>query len=306
MSYFNVTYLGCGSATPTMRHNPSAQAIRYNQRLMLVDCGEGTQLQMRRFGLSFGKVKDVFISHLHGDHFLGLPGLLSTMNLHGTEGAVTIHTFEEGARVLQQIMNVFCRELSFKIIYDIIDPAAPGVVYEDGNLEVSAFPLYHRVPCVGYMFREKPKRRHIDGEAARFFGVPHYLMDSIRDGADLVCPDGSVVPNARLTTDPSPARSYAYCSDTAFDTRVADAVRGVDVLYHESTYADCDAHKAAPRGHSTARDAGRAAAIAGASELVLGHYSKVITDESVLVKEAAEEFGGEIVPAREGLVIDIA
>ncbi len=305
MSYFNVTILGCGSATPTLRHMPSSQAIRYRNRLMLVDCGEGTQLQLRRYGLSFAKVTDIFVSHLHGDHFLGLPGLLSTMALHEVEGSVTVHTFAEGAELLRRLMNVFCKERTFKLEYDIIDPTAPGVVLEDNNMVVTAFPLYHRVPCVGFRFDEKPKRLHIDGEAVKFYGVPHYLMNGLREGADFVREDGTVVPNARLTRAADPSKSYAYCSDTAFDARVAEAVRGVDVLYHEATYGDDRAQHAAPRGHSTAREAGRIAALAGAGELVLGHYSKTVQDESILAAEAASEFSGPVIAANEGLVIDL-
>lgn len=305
MSYFNITILGCGSATPTTRHYPSAQAVCYRNRLMLVDCGEGTQLQMRRYGLSFAKVSDIFISHLHGDHFLGLPGLLSTMALHSVEGSVTVHTFAEGADILRRMMDVFCRERTFVLKYDIIDPEAPGMVYEDNNLTVTAFPLYHRVPCVGYLFREKPKKPHIDGEAARFHGVPHYMMNAIKDGADFVRDDGTVIPNSWLVKGTDPSASYAYCSDTMYDSRVADAVRGVDVLYHESTYGDERAYNAAPRGHSTARQAAQIAAIAGARELVLGHFSKTILDERVLVAEAAEEFSGRITAAAEGMKIDI-
>lgn len=305
MSYFNITILGCGSATPSTRHNPSAQAVRYRNKLMLVDCAEGTQLQMRRYGLSFAKVSDIFISHLHGDHFLGLPGLLSTMSLHNVEGTVTVHTFAEGADILKRLMNLFCRDHSFNIEYDIIDPENPGVVYEDGNITVTAFPLYHRVPCVGYLFREKPKRPHIDGEAVKFHGVPHYLMNAIKDGADFVREDGSLIPNSWLVKGTDASCSYAYCSDTAFDTRVADAVRGCDVLFHEATYGDDSAHKAAPRGHSTARDAGRIATLAGAGRLVIGHFSKTILNESRLVAEASEEFHGPVTAANEGLQIDI-
>ncbi|MCH5222273.1 MAG: ribonuclease Z [Muribaculaceae bacterium] len=305
MSYFNVTILGCGSATPTLRHQPSAQIVRYRNKLMLIDCAEGTQLQMRRYGLSFAKISDIFISHLHGDHFLGLPGLLSTMALHDVDGAVTVHTFAEGAELLKRLMNVFCRERSYNLVYDIIDPDNPGTVYEDNNLIVRAFPLYHRVPCVGFRFDEKPKRRHIDGDAAKFFGVPHYLMNDIKDGADFVGPDGRVVSNDRLTKAAAPALSYAYCSDTMFDTRVADAVRGVDTIYHEATYGDDAAYKAAARGHATARQAGIVAQRAGASRLIIGHYSKSVDDEAALVAQAAEEFSGTVVAANEGLLIDL-
>lgn len=305
MSYFNVTILGCGSATPTMRHMPSCQAVRYRNKLMLVDCGEGAQLQMRRYGLSFAKVSDIFISHLHGDHFLGLPGLLSTMALHDVEGSVTVHTFAEGADILRRMMNIFCRERTYKLEFDIVDPGQESVVYEDNSLIVTAFPLYHRVPCVGYRFDEKVKRRHIDPAAIEFYKVPHYILNDLKDGADLVLPDGTIVDNKRLTTDADPQMSYAYCSDTAFNPAVAKAVEGVSVLYHEATYGDEGAVKAAPRGHSTAREAGKIAAAAGASSLVLGHYSKTIQDEAVLVKEAAEEFEGNIIAGQEGLVIDL-
>lgn len=305
MSYFNITILGCGSATPTTRHNPSAQAVRYRNKLMLVDCAEGTQLQMRRFGLSFAKVSDIFISHLHGDHFLGLPGLLSTMALHNVEGTVTVHTFAEGADLLRRTMDLFCRDRSYIIRYDIIDPSTPGIVYEDSNLVVSAFPLYHRVPCVGYLFREKPKRPHIDGEAVKFHGVPHYMMDAIKAGADFMRGDGTLIPNSWLVKGTDPSFSYAYCSDTAFDERVAESVRGVNVLYHEATYGDENACKAGARGHSTAREAGRIAELAGAGSLILGHYSKTIIDEAKLVAEAAEEFHGTVIAANEGLQIDI-
>ncbi len=305
MSYFNVTILGCGSATPTLRHNPSSQAVNYRGKLMLIDCGEGTQLQLRRYGLSFAKISDIFISHLHGDHFLGLPGLLSTMALHEVPGTVTVHTFAEGAEILRRLMDIFCKERSYNLRFNIIDPKVPATVYEDNNLTVTTFPLYHRVPCVGYLFREKIKRPHIDGEMVRFHGVPHYLMNAIKDGADFVRPDGTVIPNERLTTPADPSFSYAYCSDTAFDMRVAEAVKGVDVLYHEATYGDDRAHNAAPRGHATAREAGRIALAAEAKTLVIGHYSKTVLDESILAAQAAEEFGGTVIAASEGLTIDL-
>lgn len=303
MSVFNVTILGCGSANPTLRHSTSAQLLTYQKHQMLIDCGEGTQTQIRRFGGSYSRIDHIFLSHLHGDHFLGVPGLLSTMALHNVEGTVTIHTFRDGAEILRPIIDFVCRDRSFTLKFDIIDPKNPGIVYEDNNLVVKAFPLYHRVNCVGYRFEEKPKRRHIDRAAVDFYGAPHYVLNDIKDGMDLVLPDGTVVPNERLTTDPSPSASYAYCSDTAFDPRVAEAVAGVDVLYHEATYGDEGEAKALPRGHSTARQAGKIAQLAGAKTLVIGHYSQTILDEAVLVGQAAEEFDGEVIAGNEGLKI---
>jgi len=304
MSYFSVTILGCGSATPTLRHNPSAQLVRYRQQSMLIDCGEGTQLQMRRYGCSFARISHIFLSHLHGDHFLGLPGLLSTMALHDISGTITVHTFAEGAELIRKTLDLVCRDRSYELKFDIIDPKNPGIVYSDSQLEVEAFPLYHRVPCVGYIFREKPKKRHIDGEAAKFYGVPHYAMESLREGADLVLPDGRVITNERLTTDPDPAMSYAYCSDTAFDPRVAEAVRGIDVIYHEATYGDDKENKAKPRGHSTARQAGKIAAMAGTTKLIIGHYSKTVDNIEAIVAEASEEFP-LVIAANEGLTIEL-
>lgn len=304
MANFQVNILGCGSASPSYRHLPSCQVIDFRDRLMMIDCGEGAQLQMMRQHLKFSRLSHIFISHLHGDHFLGLPGLLSTLSLHEKSGSVTIHTFAEGVDILQRILGVFCRETSYEIIYDVIKPER-AVIFEDHALTVETFPLYHRVPCVGYKFVEKPKQRHLRGDMVKFFNVPVSRLESLRNGEDFITPDGLVIANDRLTTPPSRSASYAYCSDTAYNPAVVDDVRGVDVLYHESTYADDFAHKAAPRGHSTAREAGKIAAAAGVGKLVLGHYSKAYDNDDVFVTQAAEEFSGPIVAATEGMKIDL-
>lgn len=304
MSNFSVTILGCGSATPTTRHMPSAQAVTYGPRVMLIDCGEGTQLQLRRFGISFAKITDIFISHLHGDHFLGLPGLLSTMSLHGVEGTVTIHVHKEGAALLRHFMDVMCPQLSFELRFDELEPGHTGLILDGKHLTVSTFPLSHRVPCVGFLFREKPKLRHIDGEAAKFYGVPHYAMNSLREGADWVAPDGRTIPNSALTRDASPSVSYAYCSDTAYNPALVPILKGVDVLYHEATYSQSRAAQAAERGHSTALDAARIAAAADVGLLVIGHYSQTETDEEALAAEARMVFP-RVVAANEGLVLNL-
>lgn len=306
MSYFNVTILGCGSATPTMRHLPSSQVLSFHDRLFMVDCGEGTQLQMRRYGIPYGRLRNIFISHIHGDHFLGLPGLLSTMSLHGIEGEITIHICAQGAELLKTILDTLCRDRSYTLRYNVFDPASTGLLYEDRTFTVGHFPLYHRVPCSGFIFREKQGPRHMRGDMARFYNIPQWQIPAIKEGADFVGPDGTVVPNARLTTDPTPAGSYAYCSDTAYDPRVADSIAGTATVYHEATYGDDAEAKAGARGHSTARQAARTAAAAGASKLIIGHYSKTIADSSLLAAQAAEEFpSGSVVAANEGMKIDI-
>lgn len=305
MARFRVNILGCGSATPSLRHQPACQVIDFRDHLMMVDCGEGAQLAMRRMSLKFSRLRDIFISHLHGDHFLGLPGLLSTMSLHEVGGTVTVHIFEEGAELIDHTMRVMCGDsLTFDLRYDIISPA-DKIIVDTPALSVSTVKLYHRVDCVGYVFREKPKPRHIIGDMARFYGIPHHLLPAIKDGEDFIADDGSVIPNSRLTTDPDPAVSYAYVSDTAFDPRLVTRVRGVDTLYHEATYADDRAHLAKQRGHSTAREAGVVARRAGVKRLILGHFSKSYLNEEAHLAQAAEEFGGEVICASEGMKIDL-
>lgn len=304
MAKFQVNILGCGSATPTARHQPSCQVIDYRDKLFMIDCGEGAQLQFRRMGLKFSRLRHIFISHLHGDHLFGLPGLLSTMDLHEVQGTVTVHIFSDGARLLKEWMDFFNRGGEMKIDYDIIEPGESRVIYDDSSLTVETFPLYHRTACSGFIFREKPKLRHINGDMVRFYQVPVSMMQKLREGEDFITPDGTVVSNSRLTTDPEPVMSYAYCSDTAMDRRVAEAVRGVNTVYHEATYDDSLASQARERGHSTAREAAQIARMAGASRLIIGHYSKRYNSEQILLDQAREEFP-EVILANEGLRIDL-
>lgn len=304
MSDFQVNILGCGSATPSLRHLPACQVVNYRDRLMMIDCGEGAQLSMRRMKLKYSRLNNIFLSHLHGDHCLGLPGLLSTLSLHDVEGTVTVHTFADGAEMLKRVTDFFCRERSYDLRFNIISPAGGEVIYEDRTLTVETFPLYHRVPCVGFIFREKPKLRHLNREMIDFHNVPIALRQSIKEGADFVRDDGTVIPNGWLTTPAEPSRSYAYCSDTVYDPRVAQAVKGVDVIYHEATYADDCTEKAHQRGHSTATEAARVVLEAGAKKLIIGHYSKSYPDEERHLADAVKIFP-DTIAATEGLTVDI-
>lgn len=304
MSDFKVNILGCGSATPSLRHMPSCQVIDYRDKLMMIDCGEGAQLAMRRMKLKYSRLNHIFISHLHGDHCLGLPGLLSTMALHDVEGTVTIHTFADGAEIIQQIVDFFCRERPYELKFNIIKPEK-AIIYEDKSLIVESFPLYHRVPCVGFIFREKPKLRHLNREMVDFYNVPIALRHGIKAGNDFVTPDGEIIPNHRLTTPAQPSASYAYCSDTIYNPLVAEAVKGCDVIYHEATYDDSEMDRATQRGHSTAGQAAQIALAAEAKKLILGHYSKRYIDESILLNDACRVFPNTIA-ANEGMTIDIS
>lgn len=305
MSQLQLNILGCGSASPTLRHHPSSQVLAVRDNLHMIDCGEGTQLQLKKQHLKFSRLHNIYLSHLHGDHCLGLPGLLSTMALHEVGGSVTVHTFADGEKILGDILNYFCRERSYELRFNVIDPNTPGVVHSDNAITVESFPLYHRVPCVGYIFRELPKQRHLIGDMVKFYNIPTYLLPRIKSGEDYITPEGILVQNSRLTTQASPSISYAYCSDTQFDLRVARAIQGVDVLYHEATYANDSAYKAAPRGHSTAADAARIAAEAGVKLLILGHFSKSYADETQHLVEAREIFPNTII-ANEGMSLDLS
>lgn len=307
MANFSVNILGCSSATQSGRHQQSCQVVDFRDKLFMIDCGEGAQGQFRRMGLKFNRLAHIFISHLHGDHFFGLPGLLSTMSLHDVGGTVTVHTFRRGAELLDEWMKFFNRHPSFDIVYDIIEPGERRVVYEDSGLTVSTFPLLHSIECTGYLFQEKQGPRHLRGDMVKFHEVPVSLLASIKAGEDYVKPDGTVVLNAALTTAPTPARSYAYCSDTRPLDSIAADVHGVDLMYHEATYDTAMASQAADRGHSTAADAARCAADAEAKRLVIGHFSKRYASdegEALLLSQAREIFPATIL-ANEGLSIEI-
>lgn len=304
MSEFKVHVLGCGSATPSLRHMPSCQVVEYRRQLLMVDCGEGAQLSMRKQGLKFSHLNHVFLSHLHGDHCLGLPGLLSTLALHDVGGSVTVHTFEEGARLLGELMDFFCRERSYELKFNIIDPTRRQLLADLGGLTVESFPLRHRVADVGFLFREKAKPRHIRGDMVKFHQVPVSQMKAIKEGADFVNADGKTIPNSMLTSDADPSKSYAYCSDTVYLPETSEYVKGVDLLYHEATYADDNAHKAAAYGHSTASEAARVAKAAHAGRLLIGHYSKSYHNEEQHLEEARRIFP-DTIAAREGLTLDV-
>ena len=280
--------LGCGSAKPTTRHLPSCQVLNVRDNLMMIDCGEGAQMAMSRQHLKFSRLRHIFISHLHGDHWFGLPGLLSTLGLHEQRGTVTVHIFKDGAELLRQMVG-FMGQIPYNLEIDVIG-TQPACIYEDNAITVNTFTLNHRVPAVGFIFREKPKQRHINPEATREAGVPHWAMNSLRQGQDYVTPEGIIIPNSQLTTDADPSMTYAYCSDTRPAERVTAALQGVDWLYHEATYGEECQKQAHARYHSTAREAAQTALDAGVGQLIIGHFSSRYIDETPLLNEAQAVF----------------
>lgn len=269
-----VLVLGCGSARPTRHHKPSAQVVLLRNKVFLIDCGEGTQMQMLRYGVPISTLHRIFISHLHGDHCLGLPGLLSTMSLMGFEHPVHIYGPKGIDEYVENTVRFFCYdEDRDKIIAHVIEPKGIEEIYEDHSLSVSAFPLTHRVPCIGFRFDEKPLSSHLDRASADFYGVPMSFYGRLKAGEDFITEEGEVIPNSRLTHPNRPAYSHAYCSDTVYDLSIAEYVKGVDLLYHEATFGSAMSHQALARMHSTTVQAAEIAKAATAKWLMIGHYS---------------------------------
>lgn len=290
MEPFRVHILGCGSALPTPRHHASAQVVEVRGKLFLVDCGEGTQIQLRRSHIRFTKISAVFISHLHGDHCFGLIGMLSTFGLLGRTARLAIYAPQALEEVLRMQMKLFCHDFDYEVDFHAVDTARQQVVYDDRSLTVETLPLEHRMPCCGYLFREKPLQPHIRRDMIDFYHIPLSQIGNIKAGADWTTPDGDIVPNSQLVTPAQQPRSYAYCSDTRYIPTLHKRIMGVSTLYHESTYGEDNLTLAQKYCHSTARQAAQVALDAHAGKLLLGHYSQRYDDEQVLLREAQEVF----------------
>lgn len=304
MEPFRVHILGCGSALPTLKHFPSMQVVECRGKLMMVDCGEGAQLQMRRSGLSFGKLGHIFISHIHGDHCFGLIGMISTFGLLGRTARLHIYAPQELESILNEQIRLFCYNLSFEVVFHVVDTTRQQVVFEDRSLTVESLPLNHRMPCCGYLFRERPGAPHIRRDMLECYDIPVSQINNIKAGYDYVTPDGTMVSHERLVTPAAAPRSYAYCSDTKYMPTLAARLQGVTTLYHESTYGDDNIAMAEKYFHSTASQAARVALDAGVRKLLLGHYSSRYTDEHVLLRQAQEVFP-QAVLTQEMQVFDI-
>lgn len=304
METLSVHILGCGSALPTTKHNPSAQALTLRGKVYLVDCGEGTQLQIRRQGLHFGRIHTIFISHLHGDHCFGLPGLLSTLSMLGRTGELHIHGPEGLTEYIDSHRKSFLAECSYEIITHEHDYRKSEVIHEDPSLCVRSLPLSHRIPTMGFLFEERCAARHLDKPAVDFYQVPRCCYPAILLGESYTAQDGSIIPNNRLTKPGRVPRRYAYCSDTEYFPNLIEQVRGVDLLYHEATFGEDLRVRLATTAHSTAREAATIALKAEVKRLLIGHYSSRYTDVTPLLDEARSVFPNTTA-AQEGLIIHL-
>ena len=291
MNKFDITILGCGSAMPTTLHNPPSQLVELNSKLFMVDCGEGTQLQMRKYRASIGKLHSLFISHLHGDHIFGLPGLISTLSLLGRTEVFTIYAHQGLELLINPLLSYMGKHMSFKIRLHQLNPDYKEVIFENNSIRISSFPLKHRIATNGFLFEEKEGPRNIIREMIDLYNIPVKKIPDIKGGDDFVTADGKVIPNETITRPPLPPRRYAYCSDTAYAPEaIVPHIEGIDFLYHEATFADSEELRAAQTYHSTARQAAQIAAEAKVKKLMIGHYSSRYNELGTLLKEARSVF----------------
>lgn len=290
MGKFELHILGCGSALPTTRHFPTSQIVNVRDKLFMIDCGEGAQLQFRKSHLKFSRLNHIFISHLHGDHCFGLLGLISTLNLLGRTAELHIHSPKGLETLLTPMLDFFNRQMTYKVLFHEFDTKEPMQIYEDRSLTVTTIPLRHRMPCCGFLFAEKRRPNHIIREMVDFYQVPVYELNRIKNGADYVTPEGKTVSNNLLTRPSAPSRSYAYCSDTIYLPSIVEQIKGVDLLFHEATFANEDAPRAKETFHTTAAQAAEIARKAEVKKLLIGHFSARYEDENILLQEASAIF----------------
>lgn len=287
---FRVTILGSSSATPTPERNPSAHVLNVHEQFFLVDCGEGTQQRLIRCGVNPMKLQAVFLSHLHGDHVYGVFGLISTLGLMGKKTPLQIFAPRPFDEILANHLRYFDTELSYEVQWHEVETRKHKMLFENKTLEVWSVPMRHRIPAAGFLFREKAPALNLHKEAVARYGLGIAQCRAAKRGEDVVLDDGTVVPNAELTYRPYRERSFAYLSDTLYLHRAAELVSGVDLLYHEATFADEDRALAKKTGHSTAKQAAQAALVAGAGRLLIGHFSSRYKDLRQLEEEAREVF----------------
>jgi len=285
-----LTILGSSSALPTSERFPSAHVLNAHERMFLIDCGEGTQMQLRKNRIRFGKINHIFISHLHGDHVFGLYGLLSTLSLMGRKNPVHLYAPENYKNVLHSHLSDFDIHLGFEVDFIALSGKEPLKILDDKYLTVTSFPLQHRIPSYGFLFREKISDRNIIEEAISKYKIPAVRIPAIKKGEDFVTTEGVIIKNDEITIPPREPLSYAYCSDTKYFRKLSSIVREVTMLYHEATFDKSLTELAGITGHSTTLDAAKTALDANVGSLVIGHFSARYRNVSMLVEEARSIF----------------
>ena len=287
---FKLTVLGSGSAIPSIHRGPSSHVLTVNGKLYLIDCGEGTQLRLRKARIKMQSIDKVFISHLHGDHYYGLIGLISTMHLLGRAKDIDIYGPAELEGILRLQLQVARTDLKFKMNFHAIKERANHVICEDKHVIINAFPLKHRIPTWGFRFQEKEKKPNIDKAFVAKYQPEIDEIAAIKRGEDYVSSSGELIPNEEITRSAEEARSYSYCSDTKYDQAIIPYIYGTTLLYHEASFGNDLKHEAANRFHATAEEAARIAKEANVKQLLIGHFSARYKEVDVLINEAKTVF----------------
>jgi ribonuclease Z len=283
-----VTILGNNSAVPAHGRHPTAQIVQSDEHTFLVDCGEGTQMQIDTFKIRRGKINHIFISHLHGDHYFGLIGLLTSLGLNNRMNDLHIYA----PKNLEAIINIQIEAAGGRLSYPLCfhELENEGIIFSDKKMTVECFKVNHRIECWGFKFQEKKNRRKIDIKQAKRYKIPTSFYDQLHEGKDFVTPQNKVIPNESLTTRHVPPKSYAYCADTAYDESICEKIKGVDLMYHEATYLDDLQKKAESRFHSTTKQAAMIAKRSSAKRLIIGHFSSMYDVLEKFKEEAREIF----------------
>jgi ribonuclease Z len=301
---FSVTILGSGAALPTGKRNPTAQYIFCNNRHILVDCGEGAQMQLRKFGIPFQRISHIFISHLHGDHFFGLPGLLSTMNLLGRNRGVTLYGPPKLNDILTQLFECGGQKLMFKLNFIPTSTDGEKLLFEDRLIKITSFPLKHRIPTTGFRIQEKPKEYRLNPDAIEQDQIPIEFYHRLKKGESPIDASGKTIEFKRYTLPPKPSFSYSYCSDTAYSEALIPFIKDSTLLYHEATFTEIDKDRAQQTFHSTAKEAARIADAANVKKLILGHLSSRYSETEEHLSEASAYFKNTEV-AEDGLKVEV-
>lgn len=294
---FELTILGSGAALPTAKRKPTAQYLCCNDRHLLIDCGEGTQNELRKNKIHFQKITHILISHLHGDHYFGLVGLLSTLHLLGRNQGITIYGPEELEQIVRLQLEVGGARLGFELTFVPLNGKEHKMIYSDKLIEIWTFPLNHRIPTNGFRIQEKQKDRSIDGERFKAAGLSLTCIPFFKRGEDVVLEDGTVVPFKKYTFDPPKPKSYSFCSDTKYDERIIPFIQDSTVLYHEATFLDALKERAKATHHTTALEAGNIAHKSNAGKLLIGHLSARYDDSAEHLIEVKNQFENAVVVA---------
>ena len=287
---FNVTILGSNSAIPTLKRNPTSHLVNHNERFFLIDCAEGTQLQLRRSQIKMQRINHIFISHLHGDHFFGLIGLISSMHLLGRSKELHVYGPPQLEEIIDIQLHASQTELIYPLTFHPINPDANEVIYEDDKLTITTIPLNHRIPTCGFLFKEKKGKRRIRKQMIKDIHIPVDHIMKIKEGADFTDSEGTTFKNTEITEHPGVPRSYAYCSDTAYYEPLIPIIQNVNLLYHEATFMKEKTDVAAEKFHSTTIEAATIARKANVGKLVIGHFSTRYENIDELLDEAKSVF----------------